>query len=61
MPDDGSGEKTHPATPRRREEEMDAPGGFPRSHDLTAAVLLLAGLMAIHFTGAGFRWKIWLL
>ncbi len=29
-------------------------GHFARSHDLTAAVLLLTGLLAIHFTGQGF-------
>src|SRR5258708_28264721 len=52
MPED-VGDKTEAATPRRRQEATEG-GHFARSQDLTAAVLLLAGLMAIHFTGRGF-------
>jgi len=47
------GDKTESATPRRRNEAMDQ-GNHARSHDLSAAVLLLAGLLAIQLSGRGF-------
>ncbi len=49
MAEDKEG-KTEAATPRRRQEALDA-GHSPRSRDFSAAVLMLAGVLAIHFTG----------
>ncbi|HVS69763.1 MAG TPA: EscU/YscU/HrcU family type III secretion system export apparatus switch protein [Phycisphaerae bacterium] len=48
--DDSSGDKTEAATPRRRQEAFDA-GQFPKSADLTSAILLLTGIVAVAFTG----------
>jgi flagellar biosynthetic protein FlhB len=44
------GERTEPATPRRRSEAR-ARGQVARSHDLAAAVLLLAGFIALEILG----------
>lgn len=49
MAEDKEG-KTEPATARRRQEAADA-GNFPRSTDLTSAVLLLAGLLVVQIMG----------
>ena len=51
---ENNGDKTEPATPRHRQEAMDD-GHFARSQDLTAAVLLLAGLLATAVSGAAAR------
>ncbi len=48
MPDSAQ-ERTEPATPRRRAEARDQ-GQVARSPDLGAAVVLLAGLIALHYT-----------
>lgn len=48
MPDSAQ-EKSEPATPRRRREARDQ-GQVARSNDLTAAVVLLAGLIALNYT-----------
>jgi flagellar biosynthetic protein FlhB len=45
-------EKTEPPTPRRRQEARRR-GQVPRSQDLSAAVLLLAGFLALAFLGPG--------
>ena len=50
MADESPGDKTEAATPRRREEARDS-GRAPRSRDLTQAVLLTAGLLALSMTG----------
>src|SRR4051812_10457210 len=46
---DGYDDKTEPATPKRRAEAAES-GQVARSQDLTAAVLLLTGLIAISMT-----------
>ncbi|HEY3244212.1 MAG TPA: flagellar biosynthesis protein FlhB [Phycisphaerae bacterium] len=51
MPDE-FGEKTEPATPRRRSEARQR-GQVPRSHDLTTAVLLLGLLLLLKYFGPG--------
>lgn len=43
-------QRTEQATPRRREEAIEA-GNIPRSRDLTAAVLMLCGVLVIHIMG----------
>jgi flagellar biosynthesis protein FlhB len=53
MAEEASGDKTEPATPRRREDAMKS-GRSARSHDLSAAILLVAGLVVIRMTGQGF-------
>lgn len=45
-----AGDKTEPATPKRRQEAIDR-GSRPKSQDLTAALLLLVGLMTLRYTG----------
>lgn len=45
-----AGEKTEPATPRRRNEARGR-GQVARSQDLVAAVLLLAGLVTLRYMG----------
>jgi len=45
-----AGDKTEPATPKRRQQAMDQ-GQAPRSQDLNAAILLLAGVLVIQYTG----------
>jgi len=47
-----TGEKTEPATPRRRNEARSK-GQVARSHDLSVAVLLLVGLLAMDWLGPG--------
>lgn len=47
-----AGEKTEKATPKRREEARKK-GQVAKSQDLNGAVVLLAGLMALGFTGPG--------
>jgi flagellar biosynthesis protein FlhB len=44
--------KTEPPTPRRRSEARKS-GQVPKSQDLSAAVLLLAGLVLLWFLGPG--------
>ncbi len=51
MPADAE-EKTEPATPRRRNEAR-AKGQVARSQDVTAAVLLLSGFIALAILGPG--------
>ena len=51
MPED-VGERTEPATPRRRTEARDS-GQVAKSQDLSAAVLLTAALITLYFFGAG--------
>lgn len=46
-------ERTEPATPRRRQETRDK-GQVARSQDLSAAVLLLVGLIALRLIGPWF-------
>jgi flagellar biosynthetic protein FlhB len=53
MAEDAGGDKTEPATARRREEAMTS-GHIPRSHDLSAAILLVTGLVTIRLTGPMF-------
>ncbi len=43
-----SGEKTEPATPRKRRESREK-GNVPRSQDLNTAVLLLTGFLLLFF------------
>ena len=43
-------ERTEPATPRRREEARER-GHVARSADLSSAVILLAGVLALQFFG----------
>lgn len=43
-------ERTEPATPRRRQESREK-GQVARSQDLTAAVLLLGGMVVLRFVG----------
>jgi flagellar biosynthesis protein FlhB len=47
------GDKTEPATPKRRQEAWDS-GQFARSQDLTTAVLLLSGILALSMTAQSF-------
>src|SRR5271167_1436360 len=49
MADDSSGDKTEPATARRREESRNN-GHIAKSQDLTQAALLMAGLLALSMT-----------
>jgi flagellar biosynthetic protein FlhB len=49
MADEG-GDKTEPATPRRRQEAFES-GQTAKSADLTAAVLLFTGLLTVAFMG----------
>src|ERR1035437_419225 len=53
MADDSYGDKTEPATPKRREEARDS-GQVARSQDLTSATLLLAGLIVLSMTASTF-------
>jgi len=50
MAAEDAGERTEQPTPRRREEARQR-GQVPRSIDLTAAVVLLAGLMLLNWLG----------
>jgi flagellar biosynthesis protein FlhB len=45
-----TGDRTEPATPRKRQEAREQ-GQVARSHDLSTALVLLAGCMALHFLG----------
>jgi flagellar biosynthetic protein FlhB len=45
-------ERTEPATPRRRQEARQK-GQVARSADLSAALLLLAGFVALRYAGPG--------
>ena len=47
---EGSDDKTEPATPKRRQEAFES-GQSPRSSDLTAAILLVAGILMIRQVG----------
>lgn len=49
---DEMGEKTESATPKRREDARKR-GQYPTSRDLTSAVILLSGLVAIQVYGEG--------
>ncbi|MGN6367774.1 MAG: flagellar biosynthesis protein FlhB [Phycisphaerae bacterium] len=49
MADESNGDKTEPATARRRQEAHDS-GQFARSQDLTQAALLVAGLLVLSMT-----------
>ena len=49
---DDFGERTEPPTPRRRQEARDK-GQVARSQELPAAVVLLAGMIALDTLGAG--------
>ncbi len=53
MADESNGDKTEPATARRREEAHES-GQFAKSHDLTQAALLVAGLLALSMTAHNF-------
>lgn len=44
-----AGEKTEPATPKRRDKARDE-GQVAKSQDLTAAAVILAGLLGVYFT-----------
>ncbi|MBI4830377.1 MAG: EscU/YscU/HrcU family type III secretion system export apparatus switch protein [Candidatus Lindowbacteria bacterium] len=48
MPEPYGGEKTEPATPRRR-EEVRKKGQVARSVDLTSSIVLLASMLALYF------------
>jgi flagellar biosynthetic protein FlhB len=48
MPEPYAGEKTEPATPRRR-EEVRKKGQVAKSADLNSAVVLLAAMLALYF------------
>jgi flagellar biosynthetic protein FlhB len=50
---EGSEDKTEPATPKRRQEAFES-GQSPRSQDMTAALLLFAGVLLIKVMGPGF-------
>lgn len=50
MAEDRSDERTEAATPRRRQEARER-GHVARSADLTTAVVLLAGILALEFMG----------
>ena len=50
---EGTDDKTEPATPKRRQEAFEG-GQAPRSADLTAAILLFAGILMIRQSGPGF-------
>ncbi len=50
MPEERSGERTEPATPRRRQEARER-GHVARSQDLSSAVVLLAGIVALKWYG----------
>lgn len=50
MPDDSAGEKTEPPTERRRQEARQQ-GRVSKSMDLSAAVMLLGGLLGICLLG----------
>lgn len=49
---DDAGERTEPATPRRRQEARER-GQIARSADLTSAVLLLGGLLCLKWFAPG--------
>jgi flagellar biosynthetic protein FlhB len=49
---DQYGDKTHEATPYRRQKAREQ-GQVPRSHDLASALLLLASLAALYYLGDG--------
>ncbi len=51
MPDESYGEKTEAPTPRRLQEARER-GQVPRSADLTAALVLTAGVAALYFGGS---------
>ena len=51
MPEERLDERTEPATPRRRREARER-GHVARSADLASAVVLLAAVLALEFTGA---------
>jgi len=48
MPEPQAGEKTEPATPRRR-EEVRKKGQVAKSADLNSAIVLLAAMLALYF------------
>jgi flagellar biosynthetic protein FlhB len=51
MPEEPFQDRTEPATPRKREEARQR-GQVARSVDLNSAVILLAGLITLHFLGS---------
>jgi flagellar biosynthesis protein FlhB len=53
MADDSYGDKTEPATPKRRQEARDS-GQVAKSQDLTSATLLLVALIALSMTAHTF-------
>lgn len=53
MPEERFEERTEPATPRRRREARER-GHVARSADVSAAAVLLAGVLALEFFGARF-------
>ncbi len=59
MPDSAQ-EKTEAPTPRRREEARES-GQVARSTDLNAAIILLGGLLFLHWWGAGMFGKMLIL
>ncbi|MHC4605405.1 MAG: flagellar biosynthesis protein FlhB [Planctomycetota bacterium] len=50
MPEERFEERTEPATPRRREEAREE-GQVGQSRDLNSAVILLAAVLVLYFTG----------
>ena len=50
MPDESFGEKTEPATPRRRKEARER-GQTAKSVDLNGAIILLAAFLALFIFG----------
>ena len=50
MPDETQGERSEPASPRKRHEARER-GQVGRSQDLNTAVILLAALMMLSFLG----------
>lgn len=53
MPEERLEERTEPATPRRRQEARER-GHVARSADLATAAVLLAGVLALEFTGRSY-------
>ena len=53
MAEDRTEDRTEPATPRRRQEARER-GHVARSSDLSAAAVLLAGVLVLTFAGDAF-------